>query len=124
MLRVLVVDDNRDAVDGMIMLMELLGYSASASHSGAEALDLIPHYQPHVVLLDIDMPHMNGWETARRIRDLPDGRHIALIALTGHGNLRDKLKSQEAGFDHHLLKPVDTDVLERFLDATDRMRTR
>lgn len=116
-LRVLVVDDNCDVVDSMIMLLEVLGHSANSSLSGAEAVQLVSVHRPHVVFLDIEMPFMDGWETAKRIRNLPGGENISLVAITGHGQSRHKRKSTEAGFDHHLVKPVDADEIELLLKA-------
>ena len=113
--RVLVVDDNRDAAMSMAMLLDLMGNETQTAHDGQEALELIPVFQPEVVLLDIGMPRLNGYDTARRIREQPRAGGIVLIALTGWGQEEDRRRSQEAGFSHHLTKPVDPAQLEKLL---------
>lgn len=120
MLRVLIIDDDPDVADSMFMLIEALGYDARAVKNGSEALSELATYSPHVALIDIEMPGMDGWETARRIRERPEGVNMLLVAITGYGQVEDKLKSQEAGFDHHIVKPVDGVELGSFLDAIGR----
>jgi PAS domain S-box-containing protein len=113
--RILVADDNRDAALSMAMLLGLLGNETQTVHNGLAALKVIPVFQPEVVLLDIGMPGINGYDTARRIRELPAGRDIVLIAVTGWGQEEDRRRSHEAGFNHHLTKPVDPAQLEKLL---------
>jgi len=111
--RVLVVDDNRDAADSLGMLLEVAGADARVVYNGPAALEALPTYCPQVVLLDVGMPGMDGYSVARRIREDPRYRRVALIALTGFGQEQDRLRSLSAGFDHHLTKPADLNVLER-----------
>lgn len=109
--RVLVVDDNQDAAESLAMLLALQGYEAEWTSSGEAALKSMQSLRPGVVLLDIGMPGLDGYEVARRIRGLPNGNEIVLIALTGWGQPEDKRRAAAAGFDHHLTKPVDPGVL-------------
>jgi PAS domain S-box-containing protein len=106
-LRVLVVDDNRDAADSLAMMLELTGHEVRAAHDGLAALAEAERFEPDVILLDIGMPGMNGYEVAMRLRETPHGRHARIVALTGWGAEDDKRRAVEAGFDQHLTKPVD-----------------
>lgn len=108
---VLVVDDNKDAADSLAMLLELDGCSVSTAGDGAEALDVFDHLQPEIVLLDIGLPDIDGYEVARRIRSRQRPGKILLIALTGWGQEQDKKRAAQAGFDEHLTKPVNLDLL-------------
>ena len=113
--RILVVDDNRDAADSLGMLLQVLGADVRIARDGAEALQAFTAYDPAVVLLDIGMPGMDGYEVARRIRnDFPD-RRAALVALTGWGQEEDRRRARDAGFDHHLIKPADVETLQVLL---------
>ena len=114
-LRILVVDDNRDAASSLSMLVEIIGNTAILAHDGEEAVKMAAKHRPHVVLLDIGMPKMNGYDAARAIRQEPWGQNMVLIAVTGWGQYEDKRKSAEAGFDHHTVKPVDPKVLMELL---------
>jgi PAS domain S-box-containing protein len=109
--RVLVVDDNRDAAESLVLLLGLDGHDSRCVHDGLEALAVADDYRPDVVILDIGMPGLNGYETARQLRRQDWGRHIRLIALTGWGRADDKRRADEAGFDYHLVKPVDPNAL-------------
>ena len=113
--RILVVDDNRDTADSLAAMLRMLGVEARAVHSGAAALNTLGEWKPDTVLLDIGMPDMNGHEVARRIRTLPGCEDLTLIAITGWGQAEDRRRSAEAGFDHHLVKPVGADVLKELL---------
>ncbi|MFN2407282.1 MAG: ATP-binding protein [Pyrinomonadaceae bacterium] len=113
--RVLVVDDNVDVADMIVMLLQLVGHEAKAAYSGQSALETATEYKPDVVLLDIGMPNMNGYEVARRLRREPQTKDVRVIAMTGYGQDSDRLRSQEAGCDHHLVKPVDTQKLQDLL---------
>ncbi len=113
--RVLVVDDNRDAADSLAMLLELLGAEVRVVYCGEDALTLLESYRPAVVLLDIGMPGMDGYEVARQIRNGTQVPEVTLIALTGWGQEADRNRSQRAGFDHHLIKPADVHALETLL---------
>jgi CheY-like chemotaxis protein len=112
--RVLVVDDNEDAVRSLAILLELSGYEVRLAKDGYEALDVAQQFNPHAVVLDIGLPGMNGYETARKLRERT-GNSMLLVALSGYGQDRDRERSREAGFDHHLLKPVDVDALQQVL---------
>lgn len=110
--RVLVVDDNRDAAESLGRLLKLLGADVCVVNDGPSALELLRTYRPTVVLLDIGMPGMDGYEVARRIRQRSEGRDLMLIALTGWGQEEDRQRTSQAGFDHHLIKPADMRTLE------------
>ena len=114
-LRVLVVDDNRDAAISLTMLLQMAGHETRTAHDGVEALDAAAAFRPDFVLLDIGLPKLNGYEVARKIRGEPWGKDIALIALSGWGQDEDRRKSREAGFDGHLIKPVDYATLTKLL---------
>jgi signal transduction histidine kinase len=115
--RILVVDDNRDAAESLGMLLTVLGADVHTVHDGAAALEALATYRPSVMLLDIGMPGMDGYEVARRARQQRDGDPLTVIALTGWGQEEDCRRSREAGIDHHLVKPVDIEVLEALLAA-------
>src|SRR5581483_629934 len=114
-LRILVVDDNRDAAASLGMLLRLMGNDVRTAHDGEEAVARADEFRPDVVLLDIGLPKLNGYEAARRLRDRPWGRRAVLIATTGWGQDQDRHRSRDAGFDHHLVKPVDPADLLRLL---------
>jgi len=113
--RVLVVDDNEDAAHTLAMALEWSGCDIRVAHSAAEALALLPAFAPDVALLDIGLPDINGYELARRVRMLPAGSGIVLIAATGWGQQKDRERAFEAGFDHHLTKPIDFELLRPLL---------
>jgi|SRR5688572_8739154 len=113
--RVLVVDDNRDAGDTLGMLLTSLHATVRMVHSGPEALAMIDEFEPEVILLDIGMPFMDGYEVARRIRSRR-GKSVRLIALTGWGQEEDVRRAERAGFDHHLVKPPDLEKLGKLLN--------
>jgi len=113
--RLLVVDDNRDAADSLAMLLRLQGHEVRVVHDGLAALELVKSYRPEMVFLDIGMPKMDGYEVARRLRQQTDLEKVVLAALTGWGQERDRIRTAEAGFDHHLVKPVEPSALEGLL---------
>ncbi|HEX2542669.1 MAG TPA: response regulator [Caldimonas sp.] len=115
--RVLVVDDNRDAAEATSVLLELSGHEVKTVGDGAEALASAPIYAPDVVLLDIGLPGMDGYEVAVHLRTLAETRASCLIALTGYGQPADRARAREAGFDHHLTKPADPDELLRLVES-------
>jgi signal transduction histidine kinase/ActR/RegA family two-component response regulator len=115
--RVLVVDDNRDAAESLGMLLTLLGADVQVEFSGPAALDAIAASRPSVVLLDIGMPGMSGLEVARRVRQQPELNAVKLIALTGWGQEEDRRRSEMAGFDRHLVKPIAFEELEALLKS-------
>jgi CheY-like chemotaxis protein len=118
--RILVVDDNRDAAESLAALLGLLGAQAAVAFSGLDALAKAEHFHPSVGILDIGMPGMDGCELARRLRAHPRLHGIGLIALTGWGQPDDRLRIAQAGFDHHLLKPVDVEELAVALQKLDQ----
>jgi CheY-like chemotaxis protein len=105
--RVLVVDDNRDAADSIADLLRLERHTVQTAYSGAAALGVARVFKPDVVFLDIGLPGMDGYEIARRLRTFPETAGARLIALTGYGQAGDRERSREAGFDTHVVKPVD-----------------
>jgi PAS domain S-box-containing protein len=109
--RILIVDDNRDSADSLSMLLEITGNKTYMAHDGVEAVEAVEKYRPEVMLLDIGLPRLNGHEVCRRVRQQPWGKDIVVIALTGWGQEDDRRKSEEAGFNGHLVKPVDYDKL-------------
>jgi two-component system CheB/CheR fusion protein len=112
--RVLIADDNKDAADTLGMFLELSGHEVHIAHSGVQALELAGRLRPDVAVLDIGMPNFDGYEVAKRIRLEPWGAGVTLIALTGWGQVSDKQRAKEAGFDLHFTKPVDPEKLESF----------
>ncbi len=117
--RVLVVDDHHDAADSLALLLSHLGTEVKVAYDGETALEELRHWIPEAVLLDLDMPEMDGFEVARRIRQMPSLRGLPLIALTGWGQGTDMQRTKEAGIDHHLVKPVRLDVLVEVLASLD-----
>jgi CheY-like chemotaxis protein len=111
--RAMVVDDDKDVADSFAMLLETLGAEVRAVYSGAEALSLVPVFQPRFVFLDLNMPDMDGYEAARRLRAAPEGKGVALVALSGWGTEEDRRRAFEAGFNKHAIKPISLDALER-----------
>jgi len=116
-LRILVVDDNRDAADSCAMLLELSGHRVRTAYNGTQALQLGENLMPHVVLLDIGLPDLNGYEVARRIRATPWGAKLPLVAVTGWGKEEDRERAFAAGFDHHLTKPVAPEAVASLVAA-------
>jgi CheY-like chemotaxis protein len=114
--RVLVVDDNRDGADMLQQLLEADGFTVDAVYSGADALEAAAAILPDIVVMDIGMPGMDGYEAVRHIRALPGGKDILILAVTGWGQDSAKLQSRDAGFDHHLVKPVRFEEIRRFLE--------
>jgi CheY-like chemotaxis protein len=115
-LRILIVDDNQDAAGMLAMLLQFGGHETHTAHDGVEAVEMTARLQPDVVLLDIGMPRLNGYEAARKIRKQgTQGNRPLLVALTGWGQDEDRLRSEEAGFDAHLVKPVDEVALGKLL---------
>lgn len=113
--RVLVADDNRDSARSLVLILQMQGHRTAIAFDGEEALSVAERFRPDVMLLDIGMPERNGYEVARAVRSTDWGQEVTLIALTGWGQPDDRRKSEAAGFNHHLLKPVDALLLERLL---------
>ena len=114
--RALVVDDNIDSAMCLRMLLQLkLGCSVRMAHDGPSAVDVAADFQPELVLLDLGLPRMNGYEVCQRLRCLPEGHQMVIIAVTGWSRLEDIDRSLESGFTHHLVKPIDIEALESLL---------
>ena len=114
-LRILVVDDNRDSATSLATLLNLLGHNTCAAYDGLEAVEASAKFHPEIILLDIGLPKMNGYEACRMIRQQSTGENIVIVALTGWGQEEDRRKSRSAGFDRHLVKPVDFQSLLKLL---------
>jgi PAS domain S-box-containing protein len=113
--RVLIVDDSEDGAESLAMLLQLSGHETHVAHDGVEAIEAAEKLRPSVVLLDIGLPRLNGYEVCHRLRKEPWAKNLVLVALTGWGQEDDRHRSREAGFDAHLVKPVDHDALLRLL---------
>ncbi len=113
--RILVVDDNEDGAETLRRLLVTLGNDVHVAQDGLEAVETALHFSPSVTIMDLSMPRMDGFEAARRMRKLPNGQDMLLIALTGMGHQDALNRSREAGFDHHLVKPVDFGALRRLI---------
>ena len=120
-LRVLVVDDNIDAADTLGALLEMIGHTTRVANDGYQAIEMAAAFQPQVVFLDIGLPGMNGYEVARKLRQMPGMDRAFLVALTGWGAREDRDRSSEAGFDHHLTKPADMTAVETLLSNLARV---
>ena len=118
--RILIVDDNRDAATSLATVLTAMTYETRTAFDGLEAMEVSSVFRPHVVLLDIGMPRLNGYEACRRMRQEPWGRKAMMVALTGWGRDEDQQRSRQAGFDFHLVKPVDPSRLFRLLAAFPR----
>ena len=113
--RILIVDDNEDATNSMAMLQRHRGHETRTAFTGPEAVAAAAEFLPEVVLLDIGLPGMDGFEVARRLRAMPALADTFLVALTGYGSDEDRSRAREAGFDEYLVKPVDLDLLREWL---------
>ena len=113
--RVLVVDDNTDAADSLAMLLQVRGDEVRVAYDGEQALFAEQEFKPDVLLLDIGMPKLSGYDVARRVRDAR-GPDVFIVAITGWGQEEDRQRAREAGFDHHFTKPVDYAVLLDLID--------
>ncbi|SAL44021.1 PAS/PAC sensor hybrid histidine kinase [Caballeronia sordidicola] len=116
--RVLLVDDSVDAAEAMSMLLETLGHDVRVKHDGPSALAMVDEFAPEVVILDIGLPGMNGFDIARELRTRAQTKSALLIALTGYGADSDRQKAHDAGFDHHLVKPVSFTAIETVIADT------
>jgi len=106
-----IVDDNQDAATSLKMVLEVVGYEVAVAHSGPAGLDLARQQRPDVVLLDIGLPGIDGYEVVRRLRREPELAQTVVVAVSGYGSEGDKQRAREAGFDRHLVKPVDPEEL-------------
>lgn len=116
--RVLIVEDNLDTGEMYRMLIELSGHEALIAENGLLGLEMLKTTHPDIALVDIGLPGMDGYEIARRFRAEPNGDRVLLVALTGYGSSADRDRSRQAGFDMHLLKPVDPEALKSLLDGS------
>lgn len=116
-LRILIAEDNRDSADSLKALLELLGYETHIAYDGESAVRAAAALRPDAIIMDIGLPGLNGYDAARRIRAQRPSRRVLIVALTGWGQHTDRLRSAEAGFDHHLIKPLDLAALKRILDS-------
>jgi CheY-like chemotaxis protein len=112
---VLVVDDNVDAAESIAAVLRLYGHEVRCVFEGRSALEEAERYAPDVVVLDIGLPGMDGYEVAQRLRKRPRFGRTPILAVTGYGSEADRQRAHRAGFDHHLTKPVDPDTLQRFI---------
>jgi PAS domain S-box-containing protein len=116
--RVLVVDDNVDAAESIAMLLQASGFSVRCVYDGVSALSVASAFHPDIIVLDIGLPDISGYEVAKRLRARPDFERIPIVAVTGYGQPGDRLRSREAGIDHHMTKPVDPEALQALLTAS------
>jgi CheY-like chemotaxis protein len=115
--KVLIIDDNADAADGLCDLLRDSGFTCGVALDGPSGLNLLTSFEADVVLLDLGLPGVDGYEVARRIRAMPGGDRYLIVAITGYGEDRDRRRSHEAGFDAHLVKPVELEQLLPILQA-------
>jgi len=115
--RVLIVDDNRDSADTLAALLEAWGHDVRTLYDGPSVVTAVAEFQPKVVLLDIGLPKMNGYEVAAQLRKSATGRSLILVAFTGYGQDEDRRRVSEAGFDYHLVKPLEPVELQKILDS-------
>ncbi len=113
--RLLIVDDNRDAADSLALLLGLEGHEVRVAYAGRPAIEVAHEFKPELAILDLGLPDLSGYDVARLLRQDPALARIELIALTGWGQEEHRKRALEAGFDHHVTKPVDLDQLARLL---------
>jgi CheY-like chemotaxis protein len=116
--RILVVDDNHDGCDSMAALLSIDGHTVQTEYDGVSAIAAAEKFRPQVILMDLGMPKMNGYDACAHIRAQAWSKDMLVVAMTGWGQKEDKLRAQQAGFDAHLVKPVDPDELQRLLVGT------
>ena len=122
--RILVVEDNRDSADSLRLLLDLYGYETAVAYSGPDGVQAAERWQPDVVLCDIGLPGLDGYGVARKLRDNPTTAKARLFAVTAYGQDEDRRRSHEAGFEQHLVKPVDPDALQRVLNCSAALNRR
>jgi CheY-like chemotaxis protein len=115
--RIVVVDDNRDSAESLARLLRLIGHEVRTAYNGEEGLETVRAYRPDLVLLDIGLPVLDGYEVAKRIRQEPELEGIVLVALTGYGGDEDRRQAQASGFNSHMVKPLDFDALQMLLET-------
>lgn len=114
---VLIVEDNPDTAETLRVLLQLSGYHVAVAYNGSAGVEVARQFRPHIVLSDLGLPGIDGFEVARQLRRSPETATATLIAVTGYGQEEDRRKSRQAGFDYHLVKPVDPNELERLLQS-------
>jgi CheY-like chemotaxis protein len=117
--RILVVDDNEDSAESLAMLLHMLGHEVTTANDGESGLAVAADFRPDVAILDIGLPKVNGYDLAKQLREQPWARNVVLVALTGWGQDQHRRRSAESGFNHHLTKPVEFEVLQEILAAAD-----
>jgi CheY-like chemotaxis protein/anti-sigma regulatory factor (Ser/Thr protein kinase) len=115
--RILVADDNPDVAEAFEIMLRMIGHDVETAHDGIEVVEKAEEFRPDIIMLDIGMPKLNGYDAARHFRKQPWAKDVVLVAITGWGDEKDKGRSQEAGFDIHLVKPVDPLALNRILGS-------
>jgi two-component system CheB/CheR fusion protein len=120
--RILVADDNVDSADCLARLLKIAGHELRVAYDGPTALALATNFQPKVVLLDIGIPGLSGYDIARRLRENPETKNATLVAITGWGQPEDQQRSREAGFDYHLLKPIKPETLQQLVASVEESR--
>ena len=113
--RILVVEDNINSAEMLVALLHIEGHEVQVAHDGPIAVEIAREFRPEVILLDIGLPKMDGFEVARHLRSFAETRAATLIAISGYGQAADRQRSKDAGFDHHLVKPVDRKTLTSLL---------
>ncbi len=113
--RILIVDDNQDSAMSLGMMLGLMGNETRTAHDGLAAVEAAAAFRPDLILLDIGLPKLNGYEACRRIREQPWSEGMVIVALTGWGQEEDRRRSAEAGFDDHMVKPVEVDALGKLM---------
>ena len=119
-LNILVVDDNEDGANSLGQMLQIMGNQIRVTHDGLAAIRVAEEFRPQVILLDIGMPKLDGYDACRRIRQKSWGKNTVLIALTGWGQFEDRRRTKEAGFDYHLVKPVESSTLVKVLSEVSR----
>jgi CheY-like chemotaxis protein len=115
--RILVVDDNLDSAQSLAMVLRVTGNEVRVAHDGQTALQVGKEFRPELVLLDIGLPGMDGYEVARRMREMPETKDSLLVAQTGWGQEEDRRRSKDAGFHHHLVKPLEPGAVQALLET-------
>ena len=118
--RIVVADDLRDSADSLQLLLQAMGHEVQVAYDGEQALGAVEAFAPDLAFIDLGMPNVNGYQACRRIREQPWGQRVVLIALTGWGEENDRRRTREAGFDHHVVKPLDPTTLEALIDTLEQ----
>ena len=122
--RILLADDNEDFATSLAMLLGAMGHEVRTAYDGLRAVETAIEFKPEFAFLDIGLPGLNGYDLARRLRELPSTKHIVLVAITGWGQEEDKQRALEAGFDRHLVKPIEPEHIYTIIAASERRPAR